>query len=327
MKKVQLGLIGLGHIGQVHLINSLKMNQAEIVAASDVSRKALNFAGKMGVRKLFPDYKELLKEKSLDAIIIALPTHLHAACAKQVAEAGKDIYLEKPLARNVPEGKEIISSARAHGVKLMVGYPLRFSPPFQALRSKIQSGELGEVQIAMANYINAGPFFHRGSAIPRPVPEWWFKKELTGGGALLDLGCHMINLLRWYFGEVSDVKSYLVHRFNLEQEDHAICTLKFKQGQISIVNVGWFSQKAQLKVELMGKVEHAVATYETPSKIRTAYQLIIKRTNDYFIFIRNPLQHFVHCVAEDSQPSTSGDDALKDLETIAQAYKSQVSLD
>jgi predicted dehydrogenase len=306
MNKIKLGLIGLGSVGKVHLGNCLKMAQAELLAVSDVSKRGLNFAKKMGVKKTFSDYRELLNQKDLDAVIIALPTHLHAACAKEAAEAGKDIFLEKPLARNVSEGREITSSIQKHGVRLMIGYPFRFSPPFQALKARILSGELGEVQIAIATNISAGPFSHRTeNSIPRPVPEWWFKKELTGGGVLLDLGSHMINLTRWYLGKVSSVESYLGHRFNLEQEDHAICMLKFEHGQIAIINVGWFSQDWQTKVELFGTVGHAIA-----AKFEKGYT--------------NEIQYFVHCIKDDLQPMTSGDDALKDLEIITQAYEHQL---
>jgi predicted dehydrogenase len=328
MKKVRLGLIGLGYIGKVHLRNCLNLKSAKLTAVCDISRKALRHARKMGVKNTFTDYQQLLSDDSIEAVIIALPTYLHASCVKEAAKAGKDIFLEKPLARNVAEGKDIVSTARKNGVKLMVGYPFRFSLPFQALKEKIQGGELGEVQIAYATNIGSGPFFHRAeSNVPRPVPSWWFKKELTGGGALMDVGCHMINLVRWYFGEVSDVKSYMGYRFNLDFEDHVTCILKFKSGQIAIVNAGWFSQKAQIKVELLGTVGHASATHTSPSKIKTAIQLMTGRTPDFYIPHLRELSNFIQCLRHDRPPSPSAEDALKDLETISLAYKNEIRLD
>ena len=328
MNEIGLGLIGLGYIGKVHLRNCLKLNSAKLVAVSDISNKALNLAKKMGIKKTYSNYQKLLNNNSIDAVIIALPTHLHAPCAKEAAEAGKHIFLEKPLARNVTEGKKIVSTARKNNTKLMVGYPFRFATPFQALKEKIESGELGEVQIANATNIGSGPFLHRAERnIPRPVPEWWLKKELTGGGALMDLGCHMINLLQWYFGEVSDIKSYTGYRFNLDLEDHATCLLKFQTGQIAIVNVGWFSQEAQIRVELYGTVGHVYATHKPPSKAKTAIQLMMKRIPDFYKPFMKELSHFVQCVRQDLPPSPSGEEALKDLETISLAYKNQIRLD
>lgn len=328
MDKVQLGLIGLGSMGKIHLLNCLKLENAELVAVSDASKKALSFAKKIGIKTVFDDYRELLKEPSLDAVIIALPTHLHAECAINAAEAGKSILLEKPLGRNLSEGKEIISAIRKRNVKLMVGYPLRFASVFRDLKSKILSNELGDVQIANATNVGPGPFFHRAEVhAPRPVPKWWFSSELTGGGALLDLGVHMINLFRWYFGEISDVKSYLGHRFNLEMEDHATCMLKSKLGQIGIINVGWFSQEFRLRVELLGTVGHASAPNDPPSKMRKAIQLLIRKPSELNTQFFNEVQYFVHCVINDLKPSPSGEDGLKDLEVVTQAYNNQIFLD
>ena len=328
MNIVRLGLIGLGYIGKVHLRNSLKLNSAKLVAVSDISNKALNLAKKMGIKKTYNNYQKLLNDNSIDAVIIALPNHLHAPCAKEAAKAGKDVFLEKPLARNADEGKEILSTARKNNIKLMVGYPARFVPPFQALKAKIESGELGEVQIAYATDIGSGPFFHRAEGnIPRPVPEWRLRKELTGGGALMDLGCHMINLLRWYIGEVSDVKSYMGYRFNLDLEDHATCILKFQNGQTAILNAGWFSQKAERTVELYGTVAHASASYNSPSKVKTAIQLVMRKIPDYYKPFQKELSTFIECVRNDLSPSPSAEDALKDLEIISLAYKNQIRLD
>lgn len=328
MNKVRLGLIGLGYIGKVHLRNSLKLNSAKLVAVSDTSNKALNLAKKMGIKKTYNNYQKLLNDNSIDAVIIALPNNLHAPCAKEAAKAGKDVFLEKPLARNVAEGKEIVSTARKNNIKLMVGYPCRFAPSLQVLKEKIESGELGEIHTAYATHIGSGPFFHRAErGIPRPVPEWRLKKELTGGGALMDSGCHIINLIRWYLGEVSDVKSYMGYRFNLDLEDHATCILKFQNGQTAILNVGWFSQKAQMKVELCGTVAHASASYINPSKVKTAIQLVMRKIPDYYKPFQKELSTFIECVRNDLSPSPSAEDALKDLEIISLAYKNQIRLD
>jgi len=326
-RKVRLGLIGLGYIGRRHLRNCLHLKSAELVAVSDISKKAISFAKAMGVRRAFQDYNELLKERTIDAVIIALPNFLHESCAKAVAAAGKDIFMEKPLARNVAEGKEILSATKKNGTKLMVGYVLRFYGPFRSLKEKIESGVLGEVEMVYASKIDSGPFIHRSDGhAPVPVPSWWFKKELTGGGALLDQGCYLINLLRWYFGEVVDIKSYLGHRFNMDFEDHAICMAKFKCGTIALLKVGWFSKESQTKVELLGTVKHAVADLSPSNKIISAIQLLTGITPRFDIPYLSELQHFVHCVREDLPPSPSGNEALRDLEIISMAYNNQISL-
>lgn len=326
-KKVRLGLIGLGYIGKIHLRNCLKLKSAKLVAVSDISKKALTLAKKMGVKNTFGDYQQLLEDRSVDAVIITLPTHLHASCAQSVAEAEKDIFIEKPLARTVTEGKEIVSIAKRNNVKLMVGYDMRFSSAFRGLKEKMQNGVLGDVQIAYGTNIGSGPFGQRGElGRPRPPPSWWFKKELTGGGALMDLGCHLINLFRWYFGEVTEIKCCFGYRFNMDFEDQATCIAKFASGPVAVINVGWFSKEGQVKVELFGTVKHALVCHAPQNRIVTAIKLLAGGTSRFFLPFLRELEYFVHCVRHDLPLSPSGSDALKDLETISLAYKNEILL-
>ena len=325
VRKINLGIIGLGFIGKVHLRNCLNIKSAKVVAAADISKRALKYAQEFGVKQLFTDYRELLKQPNIDAVIISLPTYLHAPCAINAAEEGKHIFLEKPLARNLKEGKEIISAVKKHNVKLMVGYPLRYSKEFVNLKKQIENGTLGDIQTAYAVNIAAGPFFHRAERmIPHPIPEWWLNRELTGGGALIDLGSHMINLTRWYFGEIVNIKALLGYRYNLDVEDHAICFINFKSGTSAIINVGWFSQKTAIGVVIHGTVDHAVFFQHSQNKIITAINLILGKTPKFFVPYKKELFHFVNCIKNDNAPSPSGEDALNDLAVVDKAYKNTI---
>ena len=325
--KVGLGLIGLGFIGNTHLKHSQKLVDARLVAVADLSKKALRAAEGAGVSKVFADYKDLLKDPEVDAVIIALPTHLHLQCAKEAAEAGKHIFLEKPIARNVEEAEEIVSIARRDSVKLMVGYPLRFNSTFIDLKKEISSGTLGDVELAYASYVSSGPFFHRNEGYaPVPVPDWWFNKDLTGGGVLIDLGSHMMNLLRWYFGEVTAIRSRLGYRLNMDFEDSATCMIKFENGTIAVMGVGWFSRDQTLKVDLFGTVKHITAEHHPPNFIVTAAQVLTLGTSRYYWSHLAELQHFVNCIVKDFSPSPSGEDGLRDLKALTKAYQNTMAL-
>jgi myo-inositol 2-dehydrogenase/D-chiro-inositol 1-dehydrogenase len=328
LKNINLGLIGLGYVGKMHLRHSLNLAHGRLVAVSDVSRKALANARRMGIRDTFSDYRQLLTNSNVDAVIIALPTHLHKSCTVLSAEAGKDVFLEKPLARDPVEGRKIVRAVEKHGTKLMVGYPYRFNPSFRDLKEQLQMGLLGDVQTAVATFVGTGPpFMHRAESYdPRPVPSWWFDKRLTGGGALIDLGCHLINLLRWYFGEIVDIKGYLGYRFNLGFEDYAICMAKFASGEIATINVGWFSLDFQVRVEMFGTVKHAFAERRSPKKTMHAIQLITGKSSKFYLPHLWELEHFVYCVGNDIKPTPSGQDALKDLEAISKAYDDPIQL-
>jgi predicted dehydrogenase len=327
MEKIRLGLIGLGYIGKIHLRHCQKIANAKLVAVADLSKKALKTAKQVGVKKLYTNYEELLKDHDIDAVIIALPTYLHLKCAKETAENQKHILLEKPIARNVAEAREIIAAAQKHSIKLMRGYPMRFATEFQQLKQKMNEGVLGDVEIAQATYISSGPLFHRAEGLtPTPVPEWWFNKELTGGGALIDIGSHLINILRWYFGEITDIKSHLSYRFNMPFEDSAICLAKFEKNTEAIITVGWFSQDYQLNIELYGTVKRIQTQHKPLNKLLAAIQMLTIGSTKFYNAHKAELQHFVDCLIKDKQPTPTGEDGLKDLEVIEKAYKNQIVL-
>jgi|SRR5271157_2446439 len=327
MKKVGLGIIGLGYVGNIHFRHAQKLANTQLVAVSDVSKKSLNKAKNAGVKKTYMNYEELLRDPEVDSVIIALPTQFHLQCALKAAEAKKHIFLEKPIARNVDEAKEIISASRQNSVKLMIGYPLRFMTGLQALKKQFTAGVLGDIEVAHATYVSSGPFFHRDEGYaPVPVPEWWFNKELTGGGALIDLGCHMVNLVRWYFGEITDMTSNLSYRLNMDMEDSAICLAKFKSGIRAIITVGWFSQKNRLELKLLGTIDHAETMQRLQNPLSTAVQFLTTGSSRFFQPHFAELQYFVQCVSKDSVPSPSGEDGLKDLEAISLAYRNQIRL-
>jgi predicted dehydrogenase len=168
---------------------------------------------------------------------------------------------------------------------------------------------------------------HRAEAhIPLPVPEWWFNKELTGGGALIDLGSHIINLLRWYFGEITNVKSHFGYRFNLDFEDSATCIAKFEHGTLAVMNVGWFSQSYHLKIDLHGSVRNFSVNHSPSNPISTVIQTLARGYSKFYEGHLAELKYLVNRLIKDETPSPSGEDGLKDLEIIQKAYKNQISL-
>lgn len=312
----------------LHLRHCLKLPNANVVAVADTSKKSLKKAADVGITKLYINYEEILRNPEIDAVIISLPTHLHLESAKKSAEAKKHIFLEKPIARNVKEAREIVSAARRNSVKLMIGYPLRFNTAFKKVKKKIENGLLGDVELAHATYVGAGPFFHRAEGTtPVPVPEWWFNKKLTGGGALMDVGCHLINLLRWYFGEIIQIRSHLRHRFNMDFEDSATCLAKFESGTLAIITAAWFSQDFQLEVNLLGSVKCETVRIIPSSSFPDIIRMLIGGASKLHQPIYAELEYFLNCIINDHLPLPSGEDGLKDLEAIAKAYKNQINLD
>lgn len=335
MKPLGIGLIGLGDIGKKHFHNSMTLRNARLIAVADKSRKARSFARAYGIKEVYENYEQLLRNPNIDCVIVAVPNFLHAECAIKAAEYGKHMFIEKPLARTVQEGKQIISRVRKSGVKAMVGYPLRFSR-FAELKKEINSGRLGDVISCFATHVSYGPFYHRTAysaeqtSVPLSVPSWWFEPELVGGGALVDLGSHMINLLRWYFGDgTTSVKASLGHRFNMPFEDMAICSIKFQNGTFATLNVGWYSLKPVTKVELFG-VANTVSMgkdYQVrPSVLGLFREWLLRKVLAQSSSWYKELSYFINCLINDHSPSLSLEEGVKDLEIISLAYKNATHL-
>jgi predicted dehydrogenase len=283
----------------------------------------LSYAKRKGVKNVYASYEDLLKSEQLDAVVISLPNFLHLESVIKAAEAGKDILLEKPLARNVEEGKQILSAVRKNGVQLMMGNVMRFIPSLRKLHDEIVDGLFGSVQIAEATNVSGGPFASRGdSAGPIQVPSWWFNKELTGGGVLLDLGSHMIDLLVWYFGEVVYVASHLEQMLKTDLEDTAICVLKFKDGPVATVKVGWFSKDTLESLQVCGTAKNMLVRIFPQSTVKTAWRSI---TTKFGLHNTDPryleLEHFVSCLQKDELPQPSGEEGLRCLQVISSAYE------
>jgi predicted dehydrogenase len=300
------------------------MKDAKVLGVADISDKALNYARKFGMKNVYRNYEDLLKNKELDAVILSLPNFLHLEGVVKAAEAGKDVFLEKPLARNLEEGKKIVSVVRKMGIRLMMGFDLRFHPVLREVYSKINDGYFGEIQVAEATNVSGGPFSPRSDRVgPVPVSSWWFNKELVGGGVMLDLGTHMIDLLTWYFGEVNYVECFLRHMFNMNIEDAAACLLKFKNGPLAIVKVGWFSKDFLQSIQLYGTAKNLCVPISNSKMLGKVWKdfkkkIGLRNFDPYYL----ELKYFVNCLQKGVDPVPSEKEGLSNLRLISLAYES-----
>jgi UDP-N-acetylglucosamine 3-dehydrogenase len=192
MAALRIALIGCGHVGRVvHLNNLLRMPQAEVVALAEQDGHRLKEASRMAPHAaLFSDYRELLDRSKIDATIICLPNALHSEATIAALNSGKHVYLEKPLAINLEDGRKLLDAWRRSGRVGMIGFSYRFNPLHQDLRRRLRAGELGEL-VGVRSIFTTPP--HRVAL--------WKQKRSSGGGALLDLGSHHIDLVRFWFNE------------------------------------------------------------------------------------------------------------------------------
>ena len=184
--KLRCAVIGAGGIGLDHLHSLVTCHRAAAVALAETNpQRAREAATRHNIPRSYADYRELLDQPDIDAVTIALPTHLHAPVALEALKARKHVLLEKPMAMNAREAAKIIDTAKQMKRTLMVAQHLRFNKHTQFARSLIERGDLGEI------YHTRG-FWLRRAGIPR-IGSWFTQKQYSGGGALADLGVHVID--------------------------------------------------------------------------------------------------------------------------------------
>jgi len=148
-------------------------------------------------RACFTDYRERLKEKDIELVTIAAPNSLHCQMAKEIAAAGKHIVCEKPLATTIAEGEEMIEAAQSHGVLLMYGEELLFTPKYLKAKEMADAGAFGKIYLIKQSEKHFGPH-----------SEWFWDVNRSGGGALMDLGCHGIAFCWWFLGRPAMTSIY-----------------------------------------------------------------------------------------------------------------------
>ena len=337
---IKVGLVGLGRMGMLHLMNSMKIDGVKVVAASDYSKRALSEAKSLGVKELFKDYHEMLNSSlDMDVVIISLPNYLHLESVKLALEEGLNVFIEKPLARNIGECEEIVRLVKKSGRKLMVGHCFRFLEAIEKMKESLNNSCIGSLEVATMEEVINGPFAHPRH--PTPVSDWWFDPEKSGGGVLLDIGYHMIDLFRFFAGDAEVIFSSLEHKFNLPVEDGAILILRSVDGFArGIVNVGWYQQtvfpKYNFRVILHGNAGFLSSDSLVPRNlymhaVREGVKNLFRRMTGrrirylsytyYYEDFYRELEHFFECVKRDLDPLVSAEDGMKTVELIQQAYR------
>ena len=200
MKKIKVAVVGTGGISNQHINAYLKNDNVELYALCDINEEVLRRAGeKYKIDRLFTDEAEMLKSlPEIDAVSVCTWNSAHAPCTIMALRAGKDVLCEKPMALNAKEAQEMLDTAKACGRKLMIGFVRRFGNDTAVMQDFINDGVLGEIYYAKANYLR-----RNGN------PGGWFgDKKRSGGGPLIDLGVHVIDLTRYLMGNPKPVSVY-----------------------------------------------------------------------------------------------------------------------
>ena len=292
-KKLKIGVVGCGGIfSGAHFPGYLRMDNAEIIGFCDIiveraEKFAKQYAEKKGLDKVpavFEKFEDMLKMEGIEAVDICTPNYLHPIVAIAAFEHGLHVMCEKPDAPTVAEAEAMKAASEKAGKVLMVMRNNRFRPTMRYLKERAESGKMGEIYAARCGW-------QRRRGAP-PLGSWFSQKEQSGGGPLIDLGVHMIDLAIWImgnptpvsvtgctykkFGNDSHTNASEEERANaiFDVEDLAMAFVKFDNGACLQVEVSWASnvKYEDVFIELRGDKEGAVHGSSTKDMVVIAGQ-------------------------------------------------------
>jgi predicted dehydrogenase len=323
------GVIGTGLWGEFHALTYSTYPGAELIAVSDINEeRAVQVAEKYGASRWYADYRELLADDEIDAVTVATPDFLHTEIGVEAAGAGKHILMEKPLALTVEDCRTIIAAAEEAGVKLMVDFHNRWSPPFNALKQRIESGEMGTPWLINARLNNT-------IFVPTEMLRWanrsatiWFT-----GSHLIDLVCWLVNSQATRVYSVS--RSKVLAARGIPTPDFFETTLEFANGAVAFVENCWILPNSEpsvvdFKLRLVGTEGSATVdtTHNRTLELytdRVAYPDMLGLPavfNRYRGFALESIKYFADCVINNVEPMITGQDGLVNTAIICAALKS-----
>ena len=336
MHKTKLGFIGGGGIARHHMECLSDMEGVELVAVADISESALDLCRETyGIPNCFTDYRELLEMDVIDAVTIGTPNSAHHKPAIDALRAGKDVLVEKPMAITPEEAAEMVKTGRETDRILVIGFQYRFMPEAQLLKRFIDRGEFGRI------------LYGRCLALRRRgIPNWgvFGRKDLQGGGALIDIGVHMIEAAHYLMGSPQPVSAFgSAYTYLGDQpsdtvsmwpnwdhktysvEDLALGMIRFDNGATLSVEASFAAHigKGEWNFSLMG--EKAGGQFSPPMVFKDQSGTMVNMTPDYLPDIdgfRYKMQHFVDCVQTRNPSEAPGEHGLLVQQILNGIYRS-----
>lgn len=241
---IRLAIIGAGLIGQKRALNLPK--DVKLTVVCNRSPEKGKQLAKEHNAEFEPDWKKVVSHPQVDAVLIATSHESLVPMSIEVIKNNKHLFVEKPGARNLKEFNKLLAAHKKNPVAVMVGYNHRYHPGMLKAKEIIDSGKYGKLMFARMRYGHGGRVGYD--------KEWRFKKEISGGGLLMDLAPHLIDLTNYFVGPLLDVSGYISTLFwNTKLEDSAFFTLKNKNNQLSHISVTCIEWKNLFCIEIMLK--------------------------------------------------------------------------
>jgi predicted dehydrogenase len=253
MPKLAIGVVGTGSIGNVHLTGyAAEPKNVQIQALCDINRTRLDEMGdkyNVPAEHRYRDFRKMMDNEELNAVSICVPNSLHFDAAAEAIKRGYHTLIEKPMVLTMDQARKLNKLHGQNPVKVMVSFSHRFMPQNIKAKQIISSGKLGKPFMIRVRYAHGGPYPGWAQS------DWFYKKRLAGGGALLDMGIHAIDICQYMIGPVKSVSAEIkTLRKNIEVDDNAVMMLDFGPDikALGYIECGWTSQPGFAGIEIYG---------------------------------------------------------------------------
>jgi myo-inositol 2-dehydrogenase / D-chiro-inositol 1-dehydrogenase len=335
MPPIKIAILGAGFISEIHCESYHRfVPNAEVIAVyTRNAEKAQSFAQKNSIPQWYDNLDAIIQSSGADVIDICLPNFLHAEATLKAAAAGKHIIIEKPLAVTLEEADAMISACKKAGVKLMYAEELCFAPKYERVRQMVNEGAIGDIYMLKQSEKHSGPH-----------SDWFYDVNLSGGGVLMDMGCHGIAWFRWMLknAKVKSVyatMSTVYHKQRTKAEDNSVVIIEFENGVTGVVENSWAKHGGmddRSEVYGTGGVVYAdlfmgnaaiayskngygYAMEKADTTVGWTFTIFEEAFNQGY---PQELKHFIDCVQNNKEPLVTGDDGRAVLEIIYAAYAS-----
>lgn len=343
MQKLRCAVIGL-NMGLNHVHAYLDCPDAELVAICDQDAAWLKYVQQeKGVNKAYTDFHDLLADPNIDIVSNCLPTYLHASATIEALHAGKHVLCEKPMAVNAREAEAMVAAAKTTGKKLMVSQNQRFTQKAQYLRKCVDEGFFGEIYFARVSWMRpmGGLPSPKATRATGEYDRNWFNQREKGGGALRDLGSHMLDLSLWLMGfpaiekatsaNLSVFAPSFAHALGVEAdaEDFASGLLRFVNGSAIQLTTCFVSHADadRLQYDFYGTKGGARLVNQSELTMYTQLHGAYAAIDPFSIDIPDGMTqpHFVHCVRDNTEPLITGAQGVCVIETLDALYADGIS--
>ncbi|OGV40962.1 MAG: dehydrogenase [Lentisphaerae bacterium GWF2_49_21] len=337
MKKLRIGVIGLG-MGSGHIKGYRTHDQAEVVAVADTDPKRLEERGKkeFNIPSLYTSAEEMLAKEKLDVVSIATPNKFHRPLTLAAFKAGCHVLCEKPMAMNAQEARDMLAASKKARKRLMINFSFRFTEQSYAMKQQVEKGILGDIYYARTQWL-------RRRGMPG-FGGWFGQKALAGGGPLIDLGVHRLDLALWLmdypkpvwvmgntFNHIATERAK-AEKKTFDVEDMAAGFIKFKNGAALSLEASWagnIKDREFMHTQLLG-TKAGLHQYNLNEGYNFECEFYMEKDGCQYDMklhppvpqAKNAMYHFIDSIVNGTPNIATGEEGLIVMEILDALYKS-----